>query len=77
MNRTASKIFTLSNLIAFILGLLIGVLLFFYSPLGRRYEILNDEGPGFYEVDTWYGDVRWCGPVFTANDSSLQCLSVE
>lgn len=75
MNRTARKIVTLSNLIAFIIGLLIGVLLFFYSPLGRRYEIVNDEGRGFYEVDTWYGDVKWCGPVSSIHD--IQCQWVK
>ena len=59
-----SEIFNLGNLIALIIGLSIGTVLFFYTPLGNRYKIVNDEGLGFYEVDAWNGDVRRCGPTY-------------
>lgn len=70
----ASKIFNLSNLISLIIGLIIGAILFFYTPLGKRYQIVNDRGMGFYEVDSWNGDVRRCGPD---NSGGYNCIWID
>ena len=49
--------------ISVVIGIAIGFVLFAFTPIGNRYKVMKDEGPGFYEYDTWTGGVRYCGPM--------------
>lgn len=53
----------LKSIIGFIIGVIVGFLLFSSTPLGNRYYFLkgdNDLIENLYKVDTWTGKAWWC-----------------
>lgn len=49
-------------IVGFIIGILIGFILFAVTPLGNRYFFIkkDDELTSIYRFDTWTGQAWWC-----------------
>lgn len=52
-------LFLKGTLLGFILGLVLMLIVFFFTPFGARYMPVKGEGSDLYLVDQWSGEVRF------------------
>lgn len=60
-----------SIIIALIAGILIGYLLFAFTPLGKRYEFWTGVRGTGYKIDKWTGRIWWCHGYGGCEDVTL------
>lgn len=56
---------------ALIVGIVIGYLIFAYTPLGKRYEFWKGDRGSGYKFDKWTGRVWFCYGVRGCEDVTL------
>ncbi len=64
-------------IIGFIIGILIGFILFAITPLGNRYYFMkvgDDAAVSLYRVDTWTGQAWYC--VADADNKLNGCAEI-
>ena len=60
-----------------IIGIIIGFVIFAFTPIGLRYELItNSPGNLFYRIDKWTGETQFCYAL-SLKPVNISCNNVD